>query len=324
MNSKHRIDIHHHVVPDVFRRALAKAGVKGSGERGLPDWSVESALEMMEHVGIQTGMASIGSPGVYFGDLEATKRLSRECNEALADLRSKYPTRFGALASLPLPDIDAALKELEYAFDVLKLDGVAGFAHVGDRYLGHRDEDELYAELNRRNAVYFVHPLRSRALGTPEMAKYSFPAGSAELVFDTTRAIFNMFYNGTPSRFPNIRFVMPHCGGTAPFLQYRMREIAEMPGVAERSTLGLDGTMKHLYYDVALSGAPVPFEGLMGVADPTHILYGSDFPYGLKAVQAAQDTADAVASLACFTDEVRRGIEHDNALRLFPRLNVQG
>jgi predicted TIM-barrel fold metal-dependent hydrolase len=313
-----RVDTHHHVIPAKYRAALSRAGSKGSGERGLPDWSPDLSLQMMDKHEIEYAVASVGSPGTYFGDQPYTDGLARTCNEALADLRASHPKRFGAFASLPLPDIPSALKELEFALDVLKLDGVAGFSHVAHRYVGHAEESELYAELNRRGAIVFLHPLRCACVSSGLMAQYSFAAGYTELVFDTTRAIFNMFYNGIFERYPQIRFIVPHCGGTAPFLQYRMQEVEELPIVRKNSPRGMAHAMKSLYYDVALSAAPVPLSALLQVADPTHILFGSDFPFAINTEKAIADTVTGVSTFAGFDAlGLRRGVERDNARRLF-------
>ena len=213
------IDVHQHLMPQVYMDRLATVGVMGSGEHPWPDCSVGKALELMDRTGVATAFTSISSPGLYFGDVDFTRRLARECNDSMAALVRDRPTRFGAFAALPLPDVAASLRELEYALDVLKLDGVNLLTHVGDRYMGDQEEAELYAELDRRRAVVFVHPAYRLLEGAVAL---SYPSGLTELVFDTTRAIANMLFSGTLERFPNIRFIMPHAGGVTPFLLFRL------------------------------------------------------------------------------------------------------
>ena len=156
------IDIHQHVIPDGYRSALARIGVMGSGENPWPQWSMARTLELMDEHGIAGMMLSIASPGAYFGDVEFTRGLVRDCNEALARMVGDRPAKFGAMGFVPLPDVAAAAREVDYVLDVLELDGINLLTHTGDRYLGHPEEDELYAALDRRRAVVFVHPVRPR------------------------------------------------------------------------------------------------------------------------------------------------------------------
>ncbi len=136
----------------------------------------------------------------------------------------EHPARFGSFALLPLPDVDGALEELTYALDILHLDGVGLFSSVNDRYLGDPLFDPLFDELNRRNAVVFIHPTHCEA---PEHMGLRAPPFAVEYVFDTTRAIVNLIYTGTLKRCPDIRFIVAHGGGTVPFLAER---IAMMEG----------------------------------------------------------------------------------------------
>jgi predicted TIM-barrel fold metal-dependent hydrolase len=314
------IDVHQHPIPDYYKRALASVGVGGSGENPWAEWSLRGQLDVMDEGRIAAAVNSIASPGVYFGDAAFAARLARECNEDSARMVADHPHRFGAFAILPLPDVTAAIGELEHSLDVLGLEGVCLLTHVGLRHLGHPDEDELYAELDRRKAVVFVHPLRNQASNMPV---YGYPSGMTELVLDTTRAVHNLLWNGTLGKFPNIRWIMPHGGGTIPFLVYRMSAMENRPEVRERLPGGsVRGALRTLYYDVAEINAPGPLACLMDVADPSHVLFGSDFPFS-RHTSPAQDVRDTIAGFESFSGwdaATRRAIEHDNALSLFPRL----
>ena len=176
-----------------------------------------------------------------------------------------------------MPDVGAAIREAEYALDTLKLEGICLLSHVGERHLGQPEENELYAELDRRKAVVFVHPLRNQAKNMPA---YAYPSGMTELVLDTTRAIHNLLWNGTFGKYPNIRWIMPHGGGTIPFLVYRMSAMDDNPRVRE----GLPGgsvasALRGLHYDVAEICSPGPLKCLMEMADPSRLTFGSDFPF---------------------------------------------
>lgn len=314
------IDTHQHPIPNYYKRALASVGIHGSGENPWADWSASAQLELMDRTGIAAAVNSIASPGVYFGDLDFAVRLARECNEDSARLVADHPHRFGAFAILPLPDVGAAIREAEYALDTLKLEGVCLLTHVAGRHLGQSEEDELYAELDRRNAVVFVHPLRNQATNMPA---YSYPSGMTELVLDTTRAIHNLLWNGTFGKFPNIRWIMPHGGGTVPFLVYRMSAMNNNPRIAARLRGGtVANTLRSLYYDVAEICAPAPLKCLMEIADPSRVVFGSDFPFS-RHRNPAQDVATMIAAFEAFDGwdaATRRAIESSNALALFPRL----
>ena len=316
MNEPHRIDVHQHVTPDVYRTALESIGIKGSGERPWPASSPSTLIEAMGRTGLAAAVVSVASPGAYFGDIAFTRRLVRAVNEELARVVADHPRRFAAVALVALPDVDAALADLSHALDTLKLDGVLLLTHTGDRYLGHPHDAPLYAELDRRRAVAVVHPKRPAATG---WAQFSFPDGYSELAFETYRALANLYWNGMFARFPNVRWVMPHAGGVTPFLAFRFSGMDDIAAVRERSPEGVAATLRRLYYDIAQATHPAPLAALMQVADPSRILFGTDFPFARNADVIEQSIA-AVDAFAGFDAALRRQVERDNALALFPRL----
>ena len=193
-------------------------------------------------------------------------------------------------------------------------------SHAGPNYLGHPDEDELYAELDRRKAIAFIHPLRNQAKNMPA---YSYPAGITELVLDTTRAVTNLLWNGTFGKFPNIRWIMPHGAGTIPFLAYRLSSMNLKPNIVKNLPGGSIASALHaLHYDVAEIVAPAPLRCLMATADPSRIVYGSDYPFSRHS-NPEQDLRDMLASFNSFDGwdaSTRRDIEYNNAAGMFPRL----
>jgi predicted TIM-barrel fold metal-dependent hydrolase len=314
------IDTHQHPVPDYYAKALAGVGIMGSGENPWPEWSIQKQLDLMGELNIKAVVNSVASPGAYFGDIDKAIAISRECNEGSAKMVADRPHQFGAFGLLPLPDVQAAAKEAAYALDVLKLDGICLLTHTGPRHLGHPDEDELYAELDKRKAVVFVHPLRNQAKNMPA---YSYPAGMTELVLDTTRAIHNLLWNGTFGKFPNIKWIMPHGGGTIPFLIYRISAMDNHPKVQAKLPGGsVKSALRSLWYDVAEINDAGPLKALMEIADPSHVLFGSDYPFS-RHTNPEQDVRDTIKGFEAFGGwdaATRRGIEHDNALKLLPRL----
>ena len=314
----YRIDVHHHITPPFYLEALAGMGIttlaKGM-DNPLPRWSPESALSVMDDNGIALSMTSITSPGIYFGDMSFTRDLARRINEYCAHLMSDYPHRFGSFAVLPLPDVDAALTELEYALDTLKLDGVGLLTHTGDYYLGDTRYNTLYEELNRRKTVVYTHPevpgFDAPLLGLPPM--------TLEFVFDTTRMAANLIYSGTMERYPDIRFILSHGGGTAPYLAMRIFGTAMFnQDLQEKAPEGAINYLKRFYYDVAASASPFALPSLLALAEPSHVLFGTDYPFMPEPTIGA--TIAGINNYERLDREQRLAIERGNAVGLFSRL----
>jgi 6-methylsalicylate decarboxylase len=306
-----RIDIHQHFLPPFYLAALAENGIRVGAELPFLEWDVQSTLELMGRHEIATAIVSISEPGVYFGDALSARQLARRCNEYAADLMREYPTRFGAFAILPLPDVDSALQELEYALDTLRLDGVVLLSNSDGRYPGDPLFNELFGELQRRKAVVFIHPT------VPAINRHlqlDLPPFLVEFVFDTTRAIVNLLYSGTLDRCPDIRFIAAHAGGTVPYLAHRiaMGQIM-LPGAPQ----GTITYLKQLYYDVALSTSPYVLHSLQELVDASRLLFGSDYPFAPE--MATDFVIRGLKRHYEFDETARAMIERDNALALFPR-----
>ena len=302
------IDVHHHIVPPVYKSALAKIGITSFGGLPFPTWNAQKTLDVMDLRGIATAITSISSPGIYFGDKQFAIDLARQCNEFSANLISDHETRFGGFAVLPLPDIDAALKELEYALDILKLDGVVLYSNVDGFYVGTSEFDELYADLNRRKAIVFIHPTVPAQDKFPAM---DIPPSIMEFVFDTTRAIANLIVNKTIKRYPDIRFIVAHGGGTAPYIAWR---ISLLDYLLYTDTIN---DLKSLYYDTALSASPYALRSLQELVAPAHILFGSDYPFAPE--MAISLTIYGLNSFDGFDEKELSEINRENALDLFPQ-----
>ncbi|MGW7645211.1 amidohydrolase family protein [Streptomyces bobili] len=161
------VDVHAHLLPDFYvQQATAAGHAHPDGMGGWPSWSVTAHLDLMDRNGIETAMLSISSPGVHFGDDKTARLLARRVNEYAAELTRDHPGRFGNFVSLPLPDVDGTLEEIPWAFDELGADGVALMTHTHGMYLGDERLDPVFAELDRRRAVVFLHPTSRR----PEIA----------------------------------------------------------------------------------------------------------------------------------------------------------
>ena len=316
MNSYPRkIDLHHHVIPPDFVADLGRRNIEWTGGAGVPKWDIAIAHEAMAHHGIEAAVASI-QPQVYWGDTTLATRWARQANEYLARIVQDDPQRFGGVASLPLPDAQASVRELEYAMDVLKLDGVSILTSQDGRYLGDPMFEELCQELNRRSAVVIVHP--NTIPPGQEGIKLALPYSMVEFTFDTTRLVSNLLYSGTLERYPAISFVLPHAGGTVPYLAMRIAFGAEVvPRLRERVPQGALTYLRKLYYDTALSSSPFALTALRNFVPQTQIVFGSDCPMApSKLVDLG--LAGLEANLAG-DESARAAIYRENAIRLFPR-----
>ncbi|MFX1329592.1 MAG: amidohydrolase family protein [Promethearchaeota archaeon] len=300
----YRIDIHHHILPPKYIKSLAKINISTVSNLNFPTWDLRESLRMMEKQGITTAITSISSPGVYFGDCKFARELARVCNDFSADLINKYPQYFGGFAILPLPDIDASVEELKYALDILKLDGVVLFSNIDGKYLGDPEFNKIYSELNHRKAIVFIHPNTPPIEKLPEL---TFPSSVLEFVFDTTRAVTNLIHYGILNKYSNIRFILAHAGGTAPYLAWRI-------------TFGkkrLIKMLKNFYYDIALSATPYVFKALMQLVDTSKFLFGSDYPFVHEIV--IKEMIHEFENYKGFNNEDRISIGQENSLSLFPR-----
>jgi predicted TIM-barrel fold metal-dependent hydrolase len=309
------IDVHHHILPDVFWRATNDAHNPVGGITPAP-WSKESTLSYMDDAGIDVAITSISTPGVHMGNDAAARDLARRVNEISAELSKERPDRFGGFAALPLPDVDGALRALEYGLDVLKLDGVVLFSNARGIYLGDARFRPLFDELERRAAVVFVHPTSSpdaaaRTLGLPDSL--------IDFTADTTRAVAQLHYGNTFARTPNVKYIFSHAGGTIPYLATRFSIVDEMnviPCAEERGKAA--DTLRRLYWDTALSWHPANLRMLRSVAGMGQVLFGSDYPY-LRRDLAVSCRSEVESSAELQANEAR-AVLAGNAFKLFPRL----
>jgi len=273
------VDVHAHFLTDHYVQAAKDAGhPHPDGGPGWPTWSAARHVELMDQWGIATSILSISSPGVWFGDPAATSALARHVNDAGAEVRRAHPSRFGHFASLPLPDVDAALKELEYAIDQLGSDGVTTETNIDSIYLGDPRYQPLLAELDRRRTPVFVHPASPPGYQAVSLGR---PRAMLEFIFDSTRTVSDLVFNGRLQRYPDIPWIFTHGGGTLPLLTQRMELF--------RSVVPVDGTtgavgpavpvpdQGRLWFDMA--GTPFPYQipALTTAFGRERLLYGSDY-----------------------------------------------
>jgi len=259
---------------------------------------------------VATSIISISDPGVNFGDNAAARALARECNEAGAKVVRDYPGRFGLFAVLPLPDIDGALKEAEYALDALKADGIGVLSSYDGKYLGNPLYTPLLDEMNRRKGVIYCHPYCA-ACGVQQTLTDAQNRG-VEFVFDTTRTILSLLQTGAVARFPDIKFIWSHGGGTVPFITSRLNGAG-----GDKLPKGVAYELQKFYYDTAQAFNPYTMPSFKKFVPTSQILFGTDFPLGGGS---AAVVAKGLRDNGGFTDAELRAIERENALKLLPRL----
>ena len=311
-----RIDVHQHFLPPVYAEALNRAGLRTvDGGMPVPAWSETAALEMMDRQGIGTAMISLSSPSAHFLPLAERPGLVREINDAGAALMRAHPGRFGFFATLPLPDVAAALTEIAYAFDVLGVDGVILETNVDGHYLGAELFAPIFTALNRRKATVFLHPTSPACFEAVALGR---PAPLLEFPLDTTRTVTDLIYSRTLQTCPDLKVIVPHAGGALPSLAARIAAFANLPFISPRPVSEQEAfeALQGLYYDVALSGHPVSLAVLQALAPLDHILFGSDWPF-TPEIGVARNIAQLEAGL---TPDDLRAVARENAERLFPRL----
>jgi predicted TIM-barrel fold metal-dependent hydrolase len=316
-----RIDVHSHFVPEKYRAALVAAGhSKPSGMPAIPAWSTEQHLAMMDRNGIDAAVLSISAPGLHFGDDAAARALARHVNDEGAKLTQAYPKRFGLFASLPLPDIDGSLRELDYAFDTLKADGVVLESNHNGIYLGDRKLDPVFAELDKRHACVFIHPTNPHCpcCNDAELPPTGYPYPMLEFMFETTRAVIKLILSGTLDKFPNIKIIVPHAGATIPVLADRVAGAAPAWGLPQKLDVQrFYATLRGLYYDIAGFPLPRQITPLLDIADPKRVMYGSDWPFTPEVlVTGLLHQLDTTPQLS---ERLRQDFMRNNALALFPQ-----
>lgn len=313
--SAHRIDVHHHILPPSYVRAVGDDRIGPLIVSGkTPTWTPQHSIEAMDRNGIEKAITSISAPGLWFGDVEATRKLTRECNNYAAQMRDDHPGRFGMFASLSLPDVESSLREIAYALDHLKADGIGLLTNYDGKYPGDPLFAPVFDELERRGAVIYFHPTEAPCCHAPHLA---IPAATLEFPFDTTKAIASLLFGGTFSRCRNARFIFSHAGGTIPFLAERIARLEARPEFRASVPEGVIFELKRLFYDTALSANPSAFGALLTLVAPEQVLFGSDYPFAPETTMTA--TIKGLASLDLAPD-VLHAIERTNVLKLMRTL----
>ncbi len=304
-----RIDVHHHFFAPEYLGAIGAQAQRPE----VKGWSLQSTFEEMDKNGVGHAMLSLSPPGIHLGGREATKTLARAINDHAAKLRSTHPDRFGHFASVPMPNMDDAIAEIAYALDTLKSDGVQLMTSYNDKWLGDPDFAPLFAELNRRKTLVFVHPLLPTCCAG---ALNWIPPAMMEFTHDTNRTVASLLFTGTLTRYPDISWIFCHAGAAVPLLAGRWVTTHAERMFKEKIPNGIDAELKKLHYDVALAANKPHLAALFSYVPVSQVLLGSDYPFGL--------TADGIRGLSEYglSQTDLEAIHRGNAQRLIPRLKT--
>jgi 6-methylsalicylate decarboxylase len=309
-----RIDTHHHAIPSFYRDLLLKAKIDQAGGRELPQWSPEGSRETMAELDVATAILSVSTPGTAFlaNTADATS-LAHDLNDCLAELVAAVPDRFGFFATIPMPHIRESVDEVARSLDELHADGVVLLANNAGTYLGQDGQDDLFAALDARSAVVFIHPAE-----LPGPTVDGVPPFATDFLLDTTRAAYLLVRNSICRKYPNIKFLLSHAGGFVPYASYRMA-VSIMADTGRSPGDSLDD-FSGFYFDTALSSSAAALPSLLAFAKPGHVTFGSDWPFA--PVAAGKLFAAGLETYAGLDANAREAIERGNALALFPRLGA--
>ena len=274
------IDVHSHIITPEFVSALESEGRVMDEGFPLPKWEAEAQLQWMDEAGVETAVLTLAAPQ------PTSAAVVRATNEAAAQLKREHPDRFRFCAALPLPDVDAAIREAVYALDTLKADGIKLATNAFGQYLGAPELDTLFAVLNERQAFIILHPHRPEPVNREVMQQT--PLAMQEYLSETTRAVSNMISRNVLARYPDVKVVVPHCGAYMPLAVPRMKSLT--PVMQANKLVGdidWDANLATLYYDLAGAHSPEVIRMLLTITTPDHLLYGSDYPYVAPQVLTA-------------------------------------
>jgi predicted TIM-barrel fold metal-dependent hydrolase/quinol monooxygenase YgiN len=274
------IDVHSHLIPSEFTQALKQEGRLMDEGFPIPRYDVEQHLKWMDEAGIKTSVLTLAAPQ------PRSAAVVRQTNITAARLKREHKGRFMFCAALPLPDVDAAIREAVYALDTLKADGIKLATNADGLYLGAPELDTLFSVLNERKAVVILHPHRPEPVNQQVMQQT--PLAMQEYLSETTRAVTNMISRNVLARYNDVKVVVPHCGAYLPLAIPRMKSLT--PVMQANKLVGEIDWQANLaspYYDLAGAHSPEVIRMMLTITTPDHLLYGSDYPYAAPQVLTA-------------------------------------
>jgi predicted TIM-barrel fold metal-dependent hydrolase len=314
-----RIDMHHHFLPQQFMREEAERLSLNHGNSAMLSWTAEDAIQACDKAGVDFAVASISTPGVWQGDIPLGRKLARQWNEAAARTVHDHPTRFGFFAPVPLPDTEGCLQEIDYALGTLHADGINFLSNYDGKVLGDPAFTPVMEELDRRNALVYVHSTFSPCCSGTMVPGLG--ATTIEFPYDTLRTIVSLITSGTTTRFPRIRFIFSHGGGALMGVYGRIVGLDNAPAFKGKFPAGMHDELAKLFYDTASLDGGTTLAALLKVVPASQILLGSDYPLaGPPPTDVMIERAVARFEASKPSPRLKHMIEHDNAIRLLPRI----
>jgi aminocarboxymuconate-semialdehyde decarboxylase len=276
-----RIDVHAHYFPLEYLDRLDLYG--GSHVTGLirkmklasADFSgLEDHFRNMDRSKVDMQILSISGQLPYFAKENDAVDAARLGNDIYARIVREYPKRFRAFACTPLPHVRAAIEETRRALDELGMVGVTTGTVALGKSIADPAFDEFFAELNRRKAALFIHPIGG-SLGSQliESTNLVWPVGAP---LEDTVCLLQFMQANFPSRFPDIKIIIPHLGGFAPFLAARLDQLQDhfLPA----SAMAPSTQAKYFWYDT-VNGNPAALRCTKETLGTDHLLFGTDYPF---------------------------------------------
>lgn len=275
-----RIDVHAHYFPEAYLDLLQRFGsdtTEAARHRGAGGNSeeIEARLGLMDSAQIQMQVLSVTPQSPYFEDDSHAVEAARAINDVYADLVLRYPTRFAAFAAIPLPNINTALAEIERALDQLHMVGVTVATSILGRSPAEPEFEPIYAELDHRGAVLYIHPAGVSAC-SPLIANYglTWPIGAP--IEDTISAT-QLIFKSIPERYPNIKIINSHLGGALPMLLQRLDN--QYRWAAPQMTEPPSAQARRMWYDTVGHFHVPALRCACESFGADRLVLGTDFPY---------------------------------------------
>jgi predicted TIM-barrel fold metal-dependent hydrolase len=314
------VDIHAHYFPEAYNDVLLRIGGRSLPEAARPSTArpirnddlsgIPTRLQQMDDAGVQLQVLSPAASPPYAEKEADAVEAARLINDSYAELAQKYPGRFNAVVSLPLPHIDAALLEMERGLDQLGMLGVSMTCSCFDRSTAEAEFEPLYAEMNRRRAVLNYHPIQN-GICSPMINDYKFTVSVGASLEDTA-IVLHLIARRVPERYPNITYVVPHLGGMIPMQLQRLDNQAprQYPDLPEPPSV----TARRFFYDTVGHGSHAALLCAWKAFGADHLVAGSDYPV-LMAFETYRQTFHYIRECGLPPEDADKILEH-NAQRV--------
>ena len=315
------VDVHAHYFPQAYNEMLLRIGGRSLPEAARPltarpmrrdsASSIETRLEQMDEAGVQMQVLSPAASPPYAERVDDAIAAARLINDSYAELATQYPGRFAAFVSLPLPHIDAALREMERGLDQLGMLGVSMTCSCFDRSTAEAEFEPLYEEMHRRGTVLNYHPIQN-GICSPFINDYRFTVSVGASLEDSAIAL-HLIARQVPARYPTIRYVIPHLGGIMPMLLQRLDNQApsQHPDLPERPSV----TARRFYYDTVGHGSQAALLCAWKAFGAAQLVTGSDYPV-LLAFETYRQTFHYIRESGLPAEDVDRILNHNAQILL--------